>query len=506
MSSTLQSAATFGFNVSLIDVEVDLSRGLPHFSIVGMGDTAIQESKERIRSAMKNSGYAFHDGRITVNLAPASQRKEGASLDCAIAVGILLEQQALTTSLKHWLVIGELALNGTVRPIAGAINIALLAREQGVKTIIVPAKNLEEVRVVDGVRFIGVSCFADVANALAKPEDAEVIEGSSSFLSSYAKDSEQASVFDDIRGHEHAKRALAIAAAGNHHVLLYGPPGSGKSVLAASIRSLLPEMSEEEVIETTRVYSASGELSAEKPLIVERPFRAPHHTSTAAAVLGGSTPPRPGELSLAHNGVLFFDEVLEFQRSVLEGLRQPLEAQQVTISRSQYRCTFPARILFIGAFNPCPCGYATDPERECICSSYQRVMYAKRLSGPIKDRCDLFIHVERQDIDLKERSSDKSSNLRERVLAARELQKKRFKDCEHSFNSEMSLKFISANLAIHANAHQCMQLAARRLHLSPRAYLKVVRTAQTIADLAECNELRKEHILEALQFRATDLL
>lgn len=507
MSSTIHSVATFGYEVRSIDVEVDLSRGLPQFHIGGLGDTAIHESKERIRSAIKNSGFSFHDGRITVNLAPASLQKRGATLDCAIAAGMLREQEIIPAPPDGWLILGELALSGAVRPVSGAINAALLARDMGATTMIIPEQNLAEVRVVEGVDYFPARDFADVVRALQHPSSIEVVHGSRSYLASYVPEVADAVAFDDVNGHAHAKRALMIAAAGKHHLLMYGPPGAGKSLLASCIRGLLPDMTEEEMIATTRVYSAAGELTPKRPLILTRPFRAPHHTSSAVSVLGGGTPPRPGEISLAHNGVLFLDEVLEFPRIVLEGLRQPLETREITINRSQYRSTFPADVLLIGAFNPCPCGYASDPERDCVCSSYQRITYAKRLSGPLRDRCDLFVHVERPDLSATSNPSVLTlASAREQVCAAHAQQQQRFSKTPFRCNAAMPLKFITSELPIDNDARACALTAARRLHLSPRAYLKVLRTAQTIADLELAPKLSKDHVLEALQFRATDLL
>lgn len=506
MSSTIHSAATLGYDVRCIDVEVDLSRGLPQFHIGGLGDTAIHESKERIRSAIKNSGFVFHDGRITVNLAPASLQKRGAALDCAIAVGILREKHVVPNPPEGWLILGELALSGAVRPVVGAINVALLARDVGVTTMVIPEQNLAEVRVVEGVAYLPVRNFSDIVRVLKNPSSAEVVPGSRSYLADRAPEATDTVAFDDISGHAQAKRALMIAAAGKHHVLMFGPPGAGKSLLASSIRALLPEMSEEEMIDTTRVYSAAGELTPERPLILTRPFRAPHHTSSAVSVLGGGTPPRPGEISLAHNGVLFLDEVLEFPRLVLEGLRQPLEAHEITINRSLYRSTFPADVLLIGAFNPCPCGYASDPERDCVCSSYQRITYAKRLSGPLRDRCDLFVHVERPDLSAPDASAPSLASAREQVNAAHARQQQRFSRTAFKANATMPLPFITNELPMADDARACALTAARRLHLSPRAYLKVVRTAQTIADLDQETKLFKSHVLEALQFRATDIM
>jgi magnesium chelatase family protein len=504
----VRSATVVGLDAVAVDVEVDVSPGIPAFAIVGLPDTAVREARERVRAAIRNVGYEMPARRITVNLAPADTRKEGPAFDLPIALGILAAtQQVPSEATCGYMVVGELSLDGAVRPVMGVLSIALAARQQEVRGLVVPGANAEEAAIVEGLAVYSVDTLGSLGRALSGDGPLSPVERSQGPPSSAAPDGVD---FAEVKGQAYARRALEIAAAGAHNVLMTGPPGAGKTMLARRLPTILPALTREEAIEVTRVYSVGGYLTSRGSLITIRPFRAPHHGATLPALIGGGVIPRPGEASLAHLGVLFLDELPEFRRDVLEALRQPLEEGRIAVARSQATVVFPARCMLVAAMNACPCGYFGDSLRPCACSPLQRARYLGRVSGPLLDRVDLHLEVPRlTGAELTARArGERSADIRARVVHARAVQAARGA-CAGTValtNGTMPLALARRWCALGDDARVFLQGAIDRLGLSPRAYERVVRVARTIADLAGTPEISVPHIAEAVGYRTLDRL
>lgn len=502
MLAKVYSGSVIGLEAVPITVEVDIaSQGLPSFTIVGLPDKAVEESKERVRAALKNTGADFPAKRITVNLAPADLPKEGPAFDLPIAVGILIASGQLSVDLSKVLIFGELSLDGSINPTRGTLLLSVMAREKGFEGLMLPAENALEASVIQGLKIYPANTIKEIFDHLSGVSQITSLKQSNFKFDDHASDE-----FDmkDVRGQEQAKRALEIAAAGGHNVLLQGTPGAGKTLLARTFPSILPKLTFSEAVEVTKIYSVINRV--EKGLVSLRPFRAPHHTASSVGIIGGGTNPRPGEISLAHRGVLFLDEFPEFPRGVLEALRQPLEDGFVTVSRANSSVSFPAKFILVAAANPCPCGYFGDTVKNCTCLPGQISRYQKRLSGPILDRIDIFLAVPsvktNELVDLP--TGESSDVIRKRVQKARDRQQKRLIKLKLVCNAEMSSKQVKEICKLEEDSKKLLAAAIDKFQISARGYVRIIKVARTIADLEGSDQIKTKHIAEAIQFRITE--
>lgn len=504
MVNKVTTAAVIGLDAYKVSVETDVLNSLPAFSIVGLPDAAINEARDRVRSAIKNSGYTFPAKKVVINLAPADLKKEGSNFDLPIAIGLLTEEGVLEEEIiKDYAFIGELSLDGALRGVSGVLPLILGLKKSGIKNIFVPKVNEIEAALAGGVNIYGAECLSDVVNHFAENKiNPTTVDVNEYLLSGINQD--YLYDFKDVKGQQKAKRALEIAAAGGHNILMVGTPGSGKTLMAKCFASILPPLELSEALELTKIYSICGLLSPDQPLMTQRPFRAVHHTASANGIIGGGTIPKPGEITLAHRGVLFLDEMVEFPRNVLEVLRQPLEDGEIVISRAKHSIKYPAKFILLGAMNPCPCGYLGDKEKQCNCSEFQINRYQSRLSGPLLDRIDLQVDVPRltaEELLNAKPATESSFDIRKRVIKARKIQSERYKNDGILTNSELTSKLIKKYCQIDNASAELLKIASVKYQLSGRRYDRILKLARTIADLENSDNITQNHIMQALQYR-----
>ena len=504
MVNKVTTATVIGLNAYKVSVETDVLNGLPSFSIVGLPDTAITEARDRVRSAIKNSGYTFPAKKVVINLAPADLKKEGSNFDLPIAIGLLTEEEVLSEDLiKDYAFVGELSLDGALRSVTGVLPIILGLKDLGIKNVIVPKSNAFEAALAGEINVYGANSLGEVVGHFIENKISKTEIDINKYLSE-ASNQEYIYDFKDVKGQQKAKKALEIAAAGGHNMLMTGSPGSGKTLMAKCFASILPPLELQEALELTKIYSISGLLSSDNPLMTKRPYRAVHHTASANGIIGGGTNPKPGEITLAHRGVLFLDEMVEFPRNVLEVLRQPLEDGEIVISRAKHSIRYPAKFMLLGAMNPCPCGYLGDKEKQCTCSEFQISRYQSRLSGPLLDRIDLQVEVPRLTADElmnTKADAESSADIRKRVINARKIQSERYKNDGILTNSELTSGLLKKYCQLDKQSAEMLKIASVKYQLSGRRYDRILKLARTIADLENSKDIKQNHVMQALQYR-----
>ncbi len=506
MVNKVKTGTVIGLNSYEVSVETDIQNGLPSFSVVGLPDAAVNEARDRVRSAVKNSGFTFPSKKIVINLAPADLKKTGTSFDLPIAVGIVIEEGVLEAeSVKDYAFLGELSLNGDLRGVRGVLPAVIGLKEAGIKNVIVPLCNAKEAALVDNINIYGADTLFDVVNHFTETPLKKFDSNIANYLTDFNENFEYD--FKDVKGQQKAKRALEIAAAGGHNLLMTGSPGSGKTLMAKCFASILPPLNLKEALELTKIYSVCGLLTPEEPLVKKRPFRIVHHTASANGIIGGGSNPMPGEITLAHRGVLFLDEMVEFPRNVLEVLRQPLEDGEIVISRAKHSIKYPAKFMLLGAMNPCPCGYLGDKEKQCTCSEYMINRYLAKLSGPLLDRIDLQIDVPRltaNELLSASTAQESSHDIRDRVIKARNIQADRYKNENIFTNSELTPDLIKKYCQIDENSQEIFKAAIVKYSLSGRRYDRILKIARTIADLDNSKIIKQNHLMQALQYKMFD--